>query len=390
MKIGLVCPYNIAIGGGVQEQVKALQTELARRGHDVVMLTPQPRVPYVDEGRKVIFLGSAADVKTPLNTTAQFSASMLTDEIDTVLERERFDVLHFHEPWVPVLSRQILSRSSTTNVATFHAMLPDTRMAQTVGKVFAPYTKPMLRHIDAFAAVSEGAAEYLLGLADVPVEIIPNGVDLKHYRRRPGTEAPARAEDAPGTILYVGRLESRKGVKYLIRAFAHLQARRPDIRLQIAGAGPDREKLEQEAHELGARDVEFLGYVDDATKVRLLHEADLFCAPAIFGESFGVVLLEAMAAGLVTVAGDNPGYESVMAGFGRLSLVNPKDTAQFAHRLELLLLDADLRGLWQKWAKDYVRQFDYPKIVDRYEALYKTALASAGRSVAHEDRSGTR
>jgi phosphatidylinositol alpha-mannosyltransferase len=334
-------------------------------------------------------LGSAADVKTPLNTTAQFSASVLTDEIDTVLEREQFDVLHFHEPWVPVLSRQILSRSSTANVATFHAMLPDTRVAQTMSKVFVPYTKPMLRHIDAFAAVSEGAAEYLLGLADVPVEIIPNGVDIKHYRRRAGTEPQGKPKDAPKTILYIGRLENRKGVKYLIQAFAHLQGREPNIRLQIAGAGPDREKLEQEVHELGARRVEFLGYVDDATKVRLLHEADLFCAPAIFGESFGVVLLEAMAAGLVTVAGDNPGYESVMRGLGRLSLVNPKDTAQFAHRLELLLFDADLRGLWQKWAKDYVRQFDYPKIVDRYEALYQTAIANADRNVAHEDSTDT-
>jgi phosphatidyl-myo-inositol alpha-mannosyltransferase len=387
MKIGLVCPYNIAIGGGVQEQVKAMQTELARRGHDVIILTPQPRVPYVDDGRKVVFLGSAADVKTPLNTTSQFSASVLTDEIDNVLEHERFDVLHFHEPWVPVLSRQILSRSSTANVATFHAMLPDTRVAQTVGKMFTPYTKSMLRHIDAFAAVSAGAAAYLLGLADVPVEIIPNGIDLKYFRR--GTAAGPVAKETPKTILYVGRLESRKGVKYLIQAFAHLQTREPHIRLQIVGAGPDREKLEQEVHELGAEHVEFLGFVDAATKVRLLHEADLFCAPSVFGESFGVVLLEAMAAGLVTVAGNNPGYESVMQGFGRLSLVNPKDTPQFAHRLELLLTDEDLRGLWQKWAKEYVRQFDYVRIVDRYESLYQTAIANAKQDVAHENRSGT-
>jgi len=96
MKIGLICPYNVALGGGVQEQVKAMQTELARRGHDVTIITPQPRVPYIDEGRKVIFLGTATDVKTPLNTTAQFSASVLTDEIDTMLEREQFDILHFH------------------------------------------------------------------------------------------------------------------------------------------------------------------------------------------------------------------------------------------------------------------------------------------------------
>jgi len=375
MKIGLICPYNIAIGGGVQEQVKAMQTVLAERGHDVAIITPQPRVPYIDEGRKVIFLGTATDVKTPLNTTAQFSASVLTDEIDTLLEREQFDILHFHEPWVPVLSRQILSRSKSVNVATFHAMLPDTRVAQTVGRVVTPYTKPLLRHIDAFAAVSEGAASYLLGLADVSVQIIPNGVDLRHFRTKSGPKTPADATKK--TILYLGRLENRKGVRYLLEAFARLQSKKPDVRLVIAGAGPDREKLEQEVQALGCSDVEFLGYVDDVTKMKLFHSADLFCAPSIFGESFGIVLLEAMASSLVAVAGDNPGYSSVMQGLGKLSLVNPKDIPQFTHRLELLLYDDDLRALWQKWAKDYVRQFDYAKILDRYEAMYEAALQAS-------------
>lgn len=376
MKIGLVCPYNIALGGGVLEQVKAMQTELAHRGHETAIITPQPRVPYVDDGRRVIFLGSAADVKNPLGTVSPVSVSMLTDEIDSMLEREQFDILHFHEPWVPVLSRQILSRSNTVNVATFHAALPSTRVAQTVGKVFTPYTKPMLRHIDAFVAVSDAAAEYLLGLAEVPVKIIPNGINIKHFRRRAGSELP---ETNRKTILYIGRLEHRKGVKYLIEAFAYLQKREPDIGLQIAGAGPDREKLEQLVEELGCEHVEFLGYIDDATKIRLLHEADLFCSPAVYGESFGVVLLESMAAGLVTVAGDNPGYESVMQGLGHLSLVNPKDTNLFAHRLQLLLTDQDLRGLWQKWAKEYIRQFDYPKIIDQYETVYAAALKAPKR-----------
>jgi glycosyltransferase involved in cell wall biosynthesis len=97
-----------------------------------------------------------------------------------------------------------------------------------------------------------------------------------------------------------------------------------------------------------------------------------------------------MASSLVTVAGDNPGYSSVMQGLGKLSLVNPKDTSQFAHRLELLLFDEDLRGLWQKWARDYVKQFDYANVVDRYEVIYKTALEGAKRGVAHENRPGTR
>lgn len=378
MKIGLVLPYNITKGGGVKTQVLAQHDELVRRGHDVVLLTPQPREPYSSDERKVAFLGTATDFKTPLNTTAQISASVLTDEIDGLLEREKFDILHFHEPWVPVLSRQILSRSQAVNVATFHAKLPETVVSRTMAKVITPYTKPLLRHIDAFTAVSDAAAEYLLSLADVPVNIIPNGIDLKAFRKPRGLTPPT---DGPKTILYVGRLENRKGVRYLLKAFHELQQREPGVALKLVGEGSDRTKLEELCRELGLLSVEFLGYVDDAEKVRLLHTADIFCSPAVFGESFGVVLLEAMASGLVTVAGDNPGYESVMQGLGRLSLINPKDASLFAHRLQLLLFDGDLRALWQKWAKEYVRQFAFSKIVDQYEAVYETALAAHAQNI---------
>lgn len=370
MKIGLICPYNITKGGGVKEHVLAQQIELEKRGHVVVIITPQPKEPYHDDGRRVTFLGTAADFRTPLNTTSQFSASMLTDEIDSLLEREKFDILHFHEPWVPVLSRQILSRSQAANVATFHAKLPETLMSRTLTKVITPYTKPLLRHIDVFTAVSGAAAEYLLTLADVPVDIIPNGIDIKHFKK-PNTTATRSKQR---TVLYIGRLEHRKGVRYLLEAFQMLQQREPDTRLLLAGDGPDREKLEELSEELELKHVEFLGFIDEHTKLQLLHTADLFCSPALFGESFGIVLLEAMASGLVTVAGDNPGYESVMQGLGKLSLVNPKDTSLFAHRLQLLLFDEDLRALWKKWAKDYVKQYDYTKIVDRYEAAYERAL----------------
>jgi phosphatidylinositol alpha-mannosyltransferase len=152
------------------------------------------------------------------------------------------------------------------------------------------------------------------------------------------------------------------------------------VRLLIAGDGQDREKLETRVEELELNNVEFLGYIDEAKKKQLLYGADVFCSPAVFGESFGIVLLEAMACGLVTVAGDNPGYASVMQDLGKLSLVNPKDVSQFSHRLQLLLNDDDLRALWKKWAKDYVKQFDYPKVVDRYEALYETVLSAAEKA----------
>ncbi|MFA5004025.1 MAG: glycosyltransferase family 4 protein [Candidatus Saccharimonadales bacterium] len=373
MKIGLVCPYNIARGGGVQEVVRALQVELDKRGHQTVIVTPKPRETFEHDGRAVAFLGTAADFRTPLNTTAQFSASVVTDEIDALLDYEKFDVLNFHEPWVPMLSRQILTRSKAVNVATFHAKLPETLMSRTVARVVTPYTKPLLKYIHEFTAVSDAAAEYVRSLTDAPINIIPNGIDLSAFK------APNRSAKAVDkTILYIGRLERRKGVRYLLKAIHALQTEEPDVKLLIAGDGPDRQKLKEYAKELQLKNVTFLGFVDEQKKLELLRTADLFCSPALYGESFGIVLLEAMAMGLVTVAGDNPGYTSVMQGVGNLSLVNCKDTAEFARRLHMMLFTDELRASWQTWAKEYSQQFDYKVVVDQYEAIYEKALARHG------------
>ena len=113
--------------------------------------------------------------------------------------------------------------------------------------------------------------------------------------------------------------------------------------------------------------------------MQLLHDADLFCSPALFGESFGIVLLESMATGTVCVAGNNSGYIDVMQGLGALSIANPEDAEEFARRLDLLLHQEDLRHLWQQWAKDYVQQFNYPTVVSQYEALYEEALKQHGK-----------
>lgn len=371
MKIGLVCPYSIAKGGGVQEIVLAMQTELQRRGHDVYIITPRPRdiEDGVVVGDRVLFVGTSTDFNSPLHTTVQVSASQ-NEHIDRLLEEHKFDILHFHEPWVPVLSRQILLRSNSINVATFHAKLPETMMSRTIAKVVTPYTKPLLKYMHELTAVSDAAAEYVCSLTDVPVAIIPNGIDLETFT------APARHIDKrkKKTIFYVGRLEQRKGVKYLLLAFHELQQKRSDVSLVIAGAGPDLEKLEMLVSDLEIKNVTFAGRVSDKDKHKYLRNSDLFCSPALHGESFGIVLLEAMASGLVTVAGDNPGYSSVMQGLGGLSLVNPKHTAEFARRLDLLLHETDLRKLWRDWAAKEITQYSYPNVVSQYEEIYKQAL----------------
>lgn len=371
MKIGLLSPYNIFKGGGVQECVLAMRAELESRGHTVRIITPQPKGYEGNAPEGVIFIGVSRDVKSPLHTTAQVSATVTPEYVDEVLEREEFDILHFHEPWVPMLSRQVLLRSKTINVATFHAKLPDTYIIRTIEKMVTPYTKSILKYLDAMTAVSPAGAEYVSHMSDKDVSIVPNGIDLKKYRPKPSI-----ASTSP-TILYVGRLEKRKGLIYLLRAFRELKNRLPAVRLLIAGEGPEREKLDSYIEEHDLKDIEFLGYVEDAEKVRLMQTADLFCSPAVFGESFGIVLLEAMACGCPVVAGDNPGYEGVLMETGKIGLVSPRQTTDFARRLELLLTDENVRKVWKKWATQYVKQFDYVSIVDQYEEIYKKALRRA-------------
>jgi phosphatidylinositol alpha-mannosyltransferase len=370
MKIGQVCPYNITKGGGVQEIVRAMHKELTKRGHEVRIITPEPRdLTEMHRTKDTIFIGGAADFKS-LHTTSQISGTTDMYAIEQILDEEKFDVLHFHEPWVPMLSRQILGRSKSINVATFHAKLPETVMSRTLATVVTPYTKAVLRDLDQLTAVSEAAAEYVRTLTTAPVAIIPNGISLDDFKP---PHSFADANKPVKTLLFLGRLERRKGVVHLLNAYARLVERCSDVELIIAGDGPDRRKLEYRVEELELPNVTFLGYVSDKEKHRLLRSSDLFCAPALYGESFGIVLLEAMATGLVTVAGNNPGYASVMQELGTISLVNPKDPVEFARRMDVMLHDEGLRRLWRKWALEYVRQFDYPAIVDEYVSIYRTA-----------------
>lgn len=371
MRIGLVCPYHMFRGGGVQEIVMAMQSELIKRGHYVKIISPRP----MDYDGKIpdymITLGGSVNTTAFAGTAWQWSVSVDTDAIDAMFTKEKFDVVHFHEPWVPVWSRQLVLRSPTANVGTMHARFEDTITAKTVTTTFIPYTKPMIKYFDAFTAASEAATEYFKSLSKRPIIIVPNGIDLKKFKVRP---LSAVRHPKKKTILYVGRLENRKGLKYLLKAFNELAKRRKDVQLLIAGNGPDKQKLQDFVEDENIPRVTFLGFISDKEKIHLLHRSDVFCSPALYGESFGIVLLEAMATGCPIVAGDNVGYQTTMKGTGAISLVNPRDIIDFSRRLELMVFDGGLRNLWHKWADPYVEQFDYPKVVDQYLDVYNQAI----------------
>jgi phosphatidylinositol alpha-mannosyltransferase len=370
MKIGLVCPYNIDRSGGVLEVILALKDGLETRGHSVKIITPYPRNHDLEQQPDVIFAGTSTDFRTLsfTHTTSQVSSTADTEKIDEMLAAEKFDILHFHEPWMPLLSRQLLQRSSSVNIGTFHAKVPEAMMSRTIIKVVTPYLKSVMKYLHELTAVSNSGAEYAAGLTDQPITIIPNGIDLAKYHSN------HKAKSETKTILFIGRLERRKGIQYLLKACSQLAQYNPNVKLIIAGDGPERERLELLAEDLKLPDVSFLGFISEELKLQLLAEADLFCSPAVFGESFGIVLLEAMASGTVCIAGNNSGYVDLMQDLGAISVVNPHDTEEFARRLNVLLHEEQLRSVWQKWAKEYVQQFSYPDIVGRYEEFYQEAL----------------
>lgn len=369
MKIGLVCPYNFFRHGAVQKLIESLDAELTRRGHEVRIITPRPRSYKGEAPERMIFVGQSAKWVTPLKTINEIGASFETDEMDEMFEAEKFDLLHVHEPEIPVLGAQIAARANCPIVATFHATMPDTTVSKLIELLRIPYAKSIFKKIAYMTAVSDTAARFVDEWSVLPVEIVPNYIDIKYFKY-----APEGVKRDDKTILFLGRLEKRKGARYLIKAFAELAQHDKNVKLVIAGDGSEREKLESWVENNNVPRVTFLGAVSEAKKLKLLHQAALFCSPAIYGESFGIVLLEAMASGLPTVAGDNPGYACVMKDRGLLSLVNVKDTSEFARRLDLMLHDQAMRKLWLDWAKEEIKQYELRHVIDMYEAVYKKAL----------------
>jgi phosphatidylinositol alpha-mannosyltransferase len=379
MKIALVCPYNmIDNSGGVAQVVLHLREALQKKSHSVKIITPKPANFEGLPPQDFILLGTLTGINfgAGLGTGGTWTFDVDSQEVKRVLEREKFDVINFHEPWAPILARQILPYSTSANVGTFHANLIDSAAAKSLSNLFVPYARGVGDKLDLITAVSPAPAALLIGKDPdhrlvKNIKYIPNGIDIKKYQTRP---VMAVKHPKQKTILFVGRLEGRKGVKYLLRSFNELSKRHKDVQLLIAGKGPDDKKLRAYVEELNIPRVTFLGYVSDEDKIHHLHRADVFCSPAMRGESFGIVLLEAMAAACPIVAGDNIGYQSVMKGLGALSLVNPQDAIDFARRLELFLYEEDLRKVWLKWAQTYVKQYDYARVVDLYEDAYREAI----------------
>jgi phosphatidylinositol alpha-mannosyltransferase len=257
--------------------------------------------------------------------------------------------------------------SGAAIVGTFH-IFPSGPMSTAGSRLLRLALAGSIRRFDRIVSVSPAAARFAESVYHLQTEVIPNAIDLNKFK----ITAPPRK---PGkSVVFLGRLVGRKGAKYLIEAFARLDA--GDTRLIIAGDGPQRRDLESLASKLGVKDrVEFTGYIKEADKPALLAGADIACFPSLYGESFGIVLIEAMAAGSKTVlAGDNPGYRSVLGGLPEL-LVDPTQTDQFVQRLETFLSDENLTDWISRWQSETVKQYDIDIVGKKLVALYNGQIA---------------
>jgi phosphatidylinositol alpha-mannosyltransferase len=370
MKIAVFTPYNIFIPGGVQEHVDAQVRSLRKRGHDVTILTPRPRLKLNEDAPEgVVFLGTSARIKSPQATSADVSISLDNEAIDEELAK-KYDVIHVHEPLVPIAARQILVRAEghALRVGTFHAALPGNALGKSLLTTFKSYAKSVVPLVDEITAVTPAAIGYIETYANKPITYIPNGIDVESYK-------PKNVERDQNLIVYINRLEKRKGAMQLLKAFAYLKNElNPNAELKICSDGPLRETLEQYVDDNEIDGVEFLGFISEEQKVDLLSRCGVATYPSLYGESFGIVLVEALAMGAPIVAHPNDGYRWTLRETGRVGLVNCKDAEAYAHRLHLMLEDDAVRRVWQDWAKKYVKQFDYEKIVDAYEELYEKNL----------------
>jgi phosphatidylinositol alpha-mannosyltransferase len=365
MRIGMVCPYDWDVAGGVQEHIRGLSDALIDLGHDVSVISPA-----VDESLlPAHFVSAGRAVPVPYNgSVARLSFGVLSaSRVRRWIRDSEFDLLHVHEPTAPSLSLLACWVADGPIVATIHSAIGRSRALH----VAQPILRSALEKISGRIAVSEAARTTWVEHLGGDAVLIPNGVAIRKFEKAdplpgwPGTG---------GAIGFVGRIdEPRKGFAVLMRAFELLASRRPGPRLLVAGHGDADEALRQVPDGLRERIV-MLGQVSDEVKVRVYHSVDVFCAPNTGGESFGIVLAEAMAAGAPIVASDLDAFRRVLRGGEAGELFGNGDARALAAAVARLLDDPRRRASLSAAASAAVRDYDWPMVARDVVKVYQAVL----------------
>jgi phosphatidylinositol alpha-mannosyltransferase len=362
LRIGIVSPYGYPHPGGVNEHVRFTYEALVRMGHDAWIITSKYGRERESEGH-VIRLGTGWAAPTNGSVGRVTLGLRFKQQARELLERHHFDILHFHEPLVPFLSPTMLDASETVNIGTFHAF-GGFSPSYWIGSRFAGR---LANKLDGRIAVSGAAMHFINRYFPGDYRIIPNGVDLDRFTNAQPFE---ELRDGALNILFVGRFEERKGLTHLLQAYHRLRKRHVDARLLVIGDGPKRREYRRFVGLRGIRDVEWLGRVSDEEKVRYFASSDIFCAPNTGQESFGIVLLEAMAAGVPIVASDIHGFKRVVERNVQGLLVEPKNPRALAAALYALARDADLRHEMGDAGRARAPEFSWDRVTERIVDFY--------------------
>jgi phosphatidylinositol alpha-mannosyltransferase len=358
MRIGIVCPYSLTIPGGVQAQVLGLARELRRRGHEARVLGPCDGPPPES------FITPLGD-SLPLSANGSI-APLAPDPAAAlrtlrVLNDEQFDVVHLHEPLAPGPTSTALIVHRAPTVATFHAAGTSASY-----RLLQPALTRLIRRIDHKVVVSKDALALVQGYLGGEYEVLFNGVELDAIR---AVEPWPRPPASPPTVLFCGRHEERKGLRVLIDAVQTADLR---VTVWIGSDGPDTAELT--ARTAGDQRFHWLGRLTDEEKFARLRAADVFCAPSLHGESFGVVLIEAMAAGTTVVASSLDGYRNVATHDVDALLVEPGDAAALAGALAAATGDVELGRRLRTAGAHRADRFDMGVLADRYVEIYRRVV----------------
>lgn len=366
MKLALVCPYDYAYPGGVAIHVANLYEQYKEMGHDVRIITPYSGPSSSIGSKDIIPIGKPVPIPSGGSVARVTISPVLAPPVRTILDRERFDVIHIHEPLCSTLTLTILNLSKAINVGTFHACHRKPRGYQIV----SPFMMGLFKKLHGKIAVSEPAKEFVSKYFPGEYQVIPNGINVARFSTpRPLIEG---LSDGKLNILFVGRPEKRKGLTYLLEAYRKVKRQVPLSRLIVVGPGTER--YDSEARKLGLEDAVFTGYVDNDMLPSYYQSADIFCSPATGGESFGIILLEAMAASKPIVASAISGYASVMSDGVQGILVPPKDKEALAGALIKLLSDPDLRQQMGARGRIRAEECDWPNVADRVNQYYVSLI----------------
>ena len=362
MKIGLVTPYVYPLPGGVNQHVRYLYENLRLRGHDVRIITSSHGLQRASEG-DVIRIGKGFSVPANGSVGTITLSPRYLSQVRDVLAREQFDVLHFHEPFVPFLSLIVLRLSTSVNIATFHAYGGFSPAYELGSKIMGSYAERLHGRI----AVSAAARHFIDRFFPGEYRLIPNGVDTGRFRR---AVPIARWQDDTRNILFVGRFEPRKGLLDLLKAYRILRKTGCQCRLLVVGGGPQEREARRYIVTRKLAGVEFLGRVSDEERDALFKTADVYCSPATGRESFGIVLLEAMAAGTAVVCSDIHGYKGVVRRDREALLVPPRSPKALAAALGTILTDDARREAMAASGMARAEEFSWERVTGRVEDYY--------------------